>query len=76
MKFNITEMHISMIRPGDTVEHNGHLITVCRGDIRRGFMGTTIFCDSYKLGTVPVRLAKIFRAMPTVPVPPFEGDAA
>ena len=35
--------HISRIRPGDTVEVDGHLKTVSPGDIRRGFMGTTLW---------------------------------
>lgn len=47
--------HISRIRPGDTVEVGCHLKTVSPGDIRRGFMGTTLWGDSYRLGTLPVR---------------------
>lgn len=56
--------HINMIRAGDTVLHNGKLRTVCNSDIKfRGFMGTTLFGDSYRLGTVLVQLACINRAI-------------
>lgn len=56
--------HIDMIRPGDTVLHNGELRTVCKSDIKSGgFMGVTLFGDSYRLGTVPVHLARIRRAV-------------
>lgn len=47
-------VHIDTIRAGDTVEINGILKTVCPGDIKSGFMGTTLFGDSYRLGAVPV----------------------
>lgn len=56
--------HISLIRPGDVVEVDGVQKTVCRGDIRQGFMGRTLWGDSYRLGTVPVRQVLIKRAMP------------
>jgi len=45
------EVHISTISAGDTVLHNGELHTVSRNDINSGgFMGTTLFGDSYSLG--------------------------
>ena len=56
---HIVPTHIDLIRPGDTVEINGVLKTVCKKDIRRGFEGTTLWGDSYHLGTTPVRLVMI-----------------
>lgn len=48
-------VHIGTIRPGDTVEIDGHLKTVCVKDLKRcPDMGVTLFGDSYRLGTVPV----------------------
>lgn len=45
------QVHISTIRPGDTIVHNGETKTVSGTDIRKGgFMGTTIFGDSYNSG--------------------------
>ena len=50
-----TEVHISMIRAGDTINHLGYVTTVCENNIKRcSFMGTSLFGDSYKLGTVLV----------------------
>ena len=49
-----TQTHISLISAGDTVEHNGELKTVCGNNIKRGFMGITLFGDSYRLGSLPV----------------------
>lgn len=57
-----TRVHIGDIRPGDTVSHNGCLRTVCRSDIKRGFMGTTLFGDCYRLGHVPVDRVTFNRA--------------
>lgn len=52
------DSHISTISPGDTVEHNGVLMTVCRSDIRRSeFMGISLFGDTYRLGRKPVKKA-------------------
>ena len=47
-------VNVDTIRVGDTVEIDGLLKTVCPGDIKSGFMGVTLFGDSYRLGTVPV----------------------
>ena len=47
-------VHIINIRVGDCVEHNGRIMTVCRKDIKSTFMGTTLFGDSYRSGTIPV----------------------
>ena len=58
------EVHISLISAGDTVEHNGKLMTVGGNNIKRcSFMGTTIFGDSYKLGTKLVKRVRF--AVPT-----------
>ena len=65
MNFNIKEVHISEIRPGDTVEHNGAICTVCRNNIKTGgFMGRTLFGDSYSFGMKPVRKLQILQALP------------
>ena len=66
MNFNIEKVHISKIRPGNTVEHNGTICTVGRNDIKTGgFMGRTLFGDSYSLGTQLVRKLQILQARPT-----------
>lgn len=57
-----SKVHIDTVRVGDTVEVNGVLKTVCPGDIKSGFMGTTLFGDSYRLGTVPVIKADLIPA--------------
>lgn len=45
-------VHISMIRPGDTILHNNVLSTVCKSNIKKddGFIGMSIFGDSYCSG--------------------------
>lgn len=44
-------VHISEIRNGDCIYHNGKVMTVCDKDIKAdGFHGTTIFGDSYSGG--------------------------
>jgi len=48
------KIHISRIRPGDTILHNNKDMTVCKNNIKRSFCGITIFGDSYRLGTTPV----------------------
>jgi hypothetical protein len=51
--------HISDIKAGDTVEHNGGLRTVCQRDIKRDpFMGTSLFGDTYRCGTRPVTVVQ------------------
>jgi hypothetical protein len=53
----ITEVHISVIKQGDTILHtDGHLRTVCKNNIKKGgFCGITIFGDSYKSGYQKVK---------------------
>lgn len=49
-------VHINDLRHGDTVLHNGELVTVSRSNLRRdAFMGRTLCGDSYRLGTKPVQ---------------------
>ncbi|HEY8331540.1 MAG TPA: hypothetical protein VIO83_09470 [Pseudomonas sp.] len=68
-------VHISEIRAGDTVSHNGCLRTVGRSDIKRGgFMGTTLFGDSYRLGHTLVERVTFNR--PTAIAADSEGGAA
>jgi hypothetical protein len=44
-------IHISEIKSGDAILHNGEVKTVSNNDIKEdSFMGRTIFGDSYKLG--------------------------
>lgn len=51
------EVHISEIRPGDTILHSdGKIRTVCSNNIKRdSFMGISLFGDTYRLGTIPVK---------------------
>lgn len=52
-----TQVHISTIKQGDTVIHEGVMKTVSGTDIKRSsFMGTSIFGDSYKSGHKSVTL--------------------
>ena len=47
--------HISAIKPGDTVLHNGQVCTVSASNLSRGdFMGALLFGDSYSLGNKSV----------------------
>lgn len=47
--------HIDDIKAGDTVVHDGKEHTVCPKDLKPStFMGTTLFGDSYRCGTLPV----------------------
>lgn len=44
-------VHISTIRQGDTIVHNGEVKTVAGNNIQcYSFMGVTLFGDSYKMG--------------------------
>ena len=45
-------VHISTIKAGDTIIHNGKESTVGKKDITiGGFMGTSVFGDNYRSGT-------------------------
>jgi hypothetical protein len=55
-KYKMEEVHISNINPGDTILHvDNKVTTVCRNNIKSGFMGTTLFGDSYNMGSIPVK---------------------
>jgi len=57
MNYTTANVHISEIRHGDTVLHDGKLVTVSRSNLRLGdFMGRTLMGDCYRLGTLPVTL--------------------
>lgn len=55
MNAKLNSVHISQISVGDTIEHEGELKTVSGNNIKKSFMGITIFGDSYNLGTKPVK---------------------
>lgn len=45
------DVHISTIKIGDTILHNGEVKTVCRRTFGwSSFMGLTLFGDCYHLG--------------------------
>ena len=49
--FKIEETHISKIKIGDTIMHNGVMTTISGTNIKHDrFMGKTLFGDSYNLG--------------------------
>jgi hypothetical protein len=55
--YTTKEVHISEIRQGDTVIHDGVMRTVSGTDIKRdNFMNTSIFGDAYKIGYTKVTL--------------------
>ena len=64
MKYEIKPTHISEIKQGDTVMIDGEMRTVGKNNIKSGFMGITLFGDSYRLGSQPVQKVVIYRAMP------------
>jgi hypothetical protein len=55
------QVHISRIKAGDTIIHNGVLTTVCANNIKFDtFIGTSLFGDSYNMGYKKVtRVLKI-----------------
>lgn len=60
--FNLENVHICKIVPGNTILHNGTLKTVCKNNITWDKdMGTKLFGDSYNLGYKPVKRARILR---------------
>lgn len=65
MKTEIVDTNVAYIRAGMTVMLDGKMVTVSDTDIKRDLLlGTTLFGDSYKSGTVPVKRVLIFRATP------------
>ncbi len=58
-----TQIHISKVRVGDTILHNGEVKTVSGNNIKRSeFMGITLFGDSYSLGYKLVTRINIIKA--------------
>ena len=56
MSHKIIPCHINDLRIGDTVVHNGQMITVSKSNLKRGgFCGTTLAGDSYKAGSQQVQ---------------------
>ena len=52
--------HISSVRVGDTVIHNGEMKTVSGSNIKHDkFWGTSIFGDGYKFGSKLVEVVKL-----------------
>ncbi|MEB0262888.1 hypothetical protein [Mucilaginibacter sp. 10I4] len=51
----IKEVHLSEIRAGDTILHDGEIRTVGKENIKKGFTGITLFGDPYRLGMIPVK---------------------
>ena len=64
LKYKIVPTHISGIMVGDTIKcRDGVIRTVCKSDIHYSQgIGTTLFCDSYNLGYIPVDKVVIFHA--------------
>lgn len=54
-RFIIKPVHKDEIKAGDTILLDGELKTVCGNDIRKGFCGTTIHGESFKLGLEQVK---------------------
>ena len=56
MTYDIINVNIDKVKAGDTVLCNdGKIRTVCNKDIKRDFMGISLFGDCYKLGINPVK---------------------
>lgn len=54
-QYHIEDVNINSICSGDTVLHDGRVLTVFEHNIKHSdFMELPLFGDSYKLGTVPV----------------------
>ena len=67
-KYILDDVHVSTIARGDTVMHNGYMVTVGGRDLRNGFHGPTLFGDSYRSGTIPVK--KVIFYKPFNPLKP------
>lgn len=63
LKYRITPTHVSQISVGDTIKcRDGVIRTVCKSNIHYlQDIGTTIFGDSYNLGSIPVDKVIIFQ---------------
>ena len=50
--YTTAKKHITEISAGDTIIHNGEMITVSNTNIKYNeFMGVSLFGDSYNIGT-------------------------
>jgi hypothetical protein len=61
-----SQVHIDEIKAGDTIEHNGEIRTVCPKNIKRSFIGKSIFGDSYHSGNklvTKVTFPRFFRGV-------------
>ena len=55
-QLKVIDVHINSIKIGDTILCSDNKIrTVGKGNIKYGFMGATLWGDSYRLGTIPVK---------------------
>lgn len=59
MNYSIKLVHISTLKSTDTVEHNGKIHTVGNNIKYDSFLGHTLYGDSYRLGSLPVKLVCI-----------------
>lgn len=63
----IEEIHISEVRVGDVVVHEGKERTVCANNLKSDlFFDKLLFGDSYHIGRKPVQRLKIERALPKI----------
>lgn len=57
MEYTIKPTHISEVKAGDTILHNGEVKTVSGNNIKDNpFIGKTLFGDSYNLGYKQVQM--------------------
>jgi len=64
MKGKTEFIHISQIKSGDTVIHEGQIQTVSGSNIKHDkFMGVSLFGDSYRLGSQLVARFTFKKAM-------------
>ena len=54
--YSLTDINTWEVFAGLTILHEGQIKTVCRNNIKRGFLGITLFGDSYCSGLKPVKL--------------------
>lgn len=65
MNYTTELVHITQVKEGDTVMHNGLISKVGREDIKRWPDGDlTLFGDLYRCGQKKVELLHIVRALP------------
>lgn len=67
MNYKVEQVHKSDVRCGDTIIHNGTMVTVCKKDITRcEFFGVKLFGDSYIGGRKPVDRVTFIKANKTI----------